>query len=371
MESSKLRRDWSKRTAIITGIWTLFGLVFASQTYLAYGRMEHPIGWHEALFLELSYAYLWAALTPFILMLAARFRLDRQHWARNIVIHALAGTLIGFTMRAVHDLIFFLYFAPPGRTLSFVRLLQNAYSLFDYGLLTYWVILVISNALDYYRRYQEGELKASRLETQLAQAQLQALKMQLNPHFLFNTLNSISSLLHRNVEAADTMIARLGDFLRLTLENSGAQEVTLRQELEFLKHYLAIEATRYQDRLIVDIDVEQDTLDAFLPNLILQPIVENAIKHGIAPRSDLGRIEISVKKLGDDLRILVTDNGPGLNGHAGSIIREGYGLANTQARLYQVYGDAHRLDLTNGPKGGLVVTLEVPFRNEANGKKPA
>ena len=175
-----------------------------------------------------------------------------------------------------------------------------------------------------------------------------------------------------NVAAAEAMIARLGDFLRLTLENAGAQEVSLQQELEFLKCYLDIERIRFRDRLTVRFEIEPQALDARLPNLILQPIVENAIKHGIAPRSSPGQIEIEASRLNGLLHVKVTDNGPGLptNGDGGKILKEGVGLANTQARLQQFYGNNHRLDLTNNARGGLSVILEIPFKQQPFNAKP-
>jgi two-component system LytT family sensor kinase len=244
--------------------------------------------------------------------------------------------------------------------------LMNVYFMTDYGVMLYWLILLISYSFNYQRRYREGEVRATRLEAQLAQAQLQALKMQLHPHFLFNTLHSISALVHKNPDAADKMIARLGDFLRLTLENSGAQEVSLQEELEFLKCYLEIERIRFQDRLTVQMDIEPQALDARLPNLILQPIVENAIRHGISPQTSAGRIEIEARRLNGTLQVQVTDNGPGLSSdsNTGTIVKAGVGLANTQARLKQLYGDQHRLDLANAASGGLTVILEIPFREQ-------
>lgn len=208
-----------------------------------------------------------------------------------------------------------------------------------------------------------GQLRTIQLEAQLSQAQLHALKMQLHPHFLFNTLHSISALLNRNPQSSRKMITRLGDFLRLTLENSGAQEVTLQKEMEFLTCYLEIERVRFQDRLVTTMDLEEGTLDAMVPNLILQPIVENAIRHAIAPRSTPGLIEIEAKEQGTKLRIQVRDNGPGISEHptSESVFTKGLGLTNTGTRLRQLYGTAHLLDLSNSPKGGLVVTLEIPF----------
>jgi two-component system LytT family sensor kinase len=194
-------------------------------------------------------------------------------------------------------------------------------------------------------------LKASQLQAQLAQSQLQALKMQLHPHFLFNTLHAISSLMRRDVEAAERMIARLSDLLRLTLENVGAQETSLRQELEFLERYLEIEQTRFRDRLQVKMEIEPETLDARVPNLILQPLVENAVRHGVTPHAGPGLI-----------------NGAGLPDARRAQIKEGVGWANTRARLEQLYGADHLFDLSNRDEGGLVVSLTIPFRVEGKDK---
>jgi LytS/YehU family sensor histidine kinase len=228
----------------------------------------------------------------------------------------------------------------------------------------------VSRAIDYNRRCQEEELKISRLKTELAQAQLQAsqaqleaLKMKLHPHFLFNTLNSISALLEENVEAAEEMLARLGDFLRMTLESSAAQRVTLQEEMEFLRCYLEIERVRFQDRLTVLIDIAPETLDAEVPNMILQPIVENSIRHGIAAQIASGRLEIKASRSDDLLRLKVSDNGPGFNSGrpSGSRLKPGLGIANTRARLEQLYADRYRFEMTDAEEGGVEVTLEIPF----------
>ncbi|HSB11939.1 MAG TPA: histidine kinase [Blastocatellia bacterium] len=364
MKSLKLfQRGWF-RGALILAAWTGFAAFLSSQVYLAYSRSEMPVRYERVFLVELIYAYIWAGLTPCILWLARRVPIERTNWLHRGIVHFGASVVIGFATRVLHDLMFFFLLANSGRQLSFTRLLMNVYFMSDYGVMIYWLILLISYALDYQKRYREGEVRATRLEAQLAQAQLQALKMQLHPHFLFNTLHSISALIHKDPVAADKMIARLGDFLRLTLENSGMQEVSLGQELEFLKCYLEIERIRFQDRLTVQMDIEPSTLGARLPNLILQPIVENAIRHGISPRTRPGRIEIGAKRLNGTLQVAVTDNGPGLpsDSNTGSIVKEGVGLSNTEARLKQLYGTEHRFDLSNTSKGGLTVVLEIPFR---------
>lgn len=364
MDIAKLLERPRVRIALIMGVWTLFGLFLTSQTLMAYSRSNMPFDWDKVLVVEMTFAYLWAALTPLTLWLGRRFPIDRSGWGRSLAVHIAASLVIGLATRVVRDLMFIIYVRDMLARLDFGKLLLNVYAFFDYGAMIYWLILLISYATSYYRRYKEGEVKSSKLEAQLAQAQLHALKMQLQPHFLFNTLHSISALVHKDPQSADKMIARLGDFLRLTLENAGSHEVTLQEELEFLRIYLEIERIRFRDRLTVQMNIEPQTLDARLPNLILQPIVENAIKHGIAPRTQAGLIEIKSRRFDGLLHVQITDNGPGLpsNGGSGKLVKEGVGLANTEARLRQFYGSNHRFDLANTAKGGLTVVLEIPFK---------
>ena len=239
---------------------------------------------------------------------------------------------------------------------------------FDWEMMTYWAIIGFWHATAYYRVAQDRALKASRLETRLAEAQLQALQRQLHPHFLFNTLNAISALMHRDVEAADQMLARLSDLLRMALDQRGAQEVALKDELEFLQKYLEIEQTRFGDRLVVRYDVEAETLDAQVPNLILQPLVENSVRHAVAVRIESGLIEIRARRVGTNLELSVHDNGPGLSKipgmHAGH--KKGVGLANTRSRLEHLYGASQQLSLEEPPGGGLIVTVMLPFRDETD-----
>lgn len=357
---------WQRRCVrwgAIWGVWTLIGLVFTTQIYFAGYRSERPIAWSRSLYIQMTWSYLWALATPLVLWLARRFPIERHNWTRNLLTHLLASIFLSTILTGTgHFLIYLNYGRALGRPYSFQNALRFISENFSEGIGIYLLIVLLVSAFSYYRRYQEGELRASQLEALLSQSQLQALKMQLHPHFLFNTLHSISSLMHRDIEAADKMIARLGDFLRLTLENSGTQEVTLQEELEFLRCYLEIEHIRFQDRLTTHMDIAPQALVTHVPNLILQPIVENAIRHGIAPRSTPGRIEIRAERNNGTLRIQVRDNGPGLPGNpnADNLYKEGLGLANTRARLEQLYGAAHRFDLANDPDGGLVVTLEIP-----------
>ncbi|MDQ4122372.1 MAG: histidine kinase [Acidobacteriota bacterium] len=229
---------------------------------------------------------------------------------------------------------------------------------------TYGMILGLIFAYDYYHRFQEEQIKSSELKSQLANSQLQTLKMQLHPHFLFNTLNSISALIHEDARAADKMVARLGEFLRLTLDNSGEQEVPLRREIDFLNRYLEIESIRFEDRLSVKTDIEPETLDACVPNLILQPIIENAIRHGISKQIEPGVISIATRRIGEKLLIQIEDNGPGLNSRikTNNNGKGGIGLANTRARLLHLYGENHSLKISKSEPSGVRVSLEIPFK---------
>jgi LytS/YehU family sensor histidine kinase len=231
---------------------------------------------------------------------------------------------------------------------------------FHSNLLTYSILVAATQGYLYYQRYRQGELRSAQLSTQLAQAQLQALRMQLHPHFLFNTLNSIATLIHKDPDAADGMTAQLSDLLRLTLDNIGVQEVPLAQELEFLERYLEIERTRFSDRLVVRIEVAPETLDASTPYLILQPLVENAVRHGIAVRATPGCVIVRAVRDGGMLVLEVKDDGSGIRSVASS--NNGLGISSTRERLERLYGDAHTFELSNAAEGGLAVKLAFPFR---------
>ncbi|MFI5173487.1 MAG: sensor histidine kinase [Terriglobia bacterium] len=362
------QRRWVKWALIFLG-WTFLGVFYAGQTFLIYARSNHPTRFDRILPGALVIWYSWAVLSPFIIWLARNFRIERKRLLPNLAMHVAAGIFFSFLHQALPILVFSTVEAASGKPfLFFSRLFNSLFSLyFSNDFFIYWMILFAVHALDYYRRYREGELKASRLEGQLAQAQLQALKMQLHPHFLFNTLHAISALVHKDPEVADRMIARLSDLLRLTLDNVGVQEVPLREELEFLDRYLDIEQQRFQDRLEVHMEIDSRALDALVPNLILQPLVENAIRHGIAQRSSAGRVEIRAKREDSLLQLEVRDDGSGLPEESGENLKEGIGLGNTRTRLQQLYGTTHRFELSNAPNGGLVVSLMIPFREEFQG----
>jgi LytS/YehU family sensor histidine kinase len=240
---------------------------------------------------------------------------------------------------------------------------------FFFNLLVYWGVIAGQNAFAYYTKFSEREVHAAALEARLTEARLQALQMQLNPHFLFNTLNAISSLMHKDVEAADRMIVQLSDLLRYALESTNEQEVPLQQELDFLNRYLEIQRARFGDRLVVRHEIAPETLSASVPNLVLQPLVENAIQHGIEPHARPGQIVLRARRENGVLDLEVQDNGVGLAN--GAAPEEGVGLSNTRARLQQLYGSGQRLELLNAPDGGLIVHIRIPWRDGKNLPNPA
>jgi signal transduction histidine kinase len=359
-ESFYARHRWWLRWCFFFCVWTLLGVSFALSTYLGARQDNVQISWKRVLSGYLADFYLWGMLSPLIFLLARRFEL-RKHFPRNVLIHLGASVVLsGFVISAASPLVWYLGYPNLARNPTLAILWRNnAFSAyyFHQGLTIYWTTLVVAHALYYYRGLRKREAETARLTSQLAQAQLQALKMQIHPHFLFNTLNSIAALLHKDVEAADRMIARLGDFLRLTLKSSDAQTVAFEQELEFLKCYLDIEHIRFQDRLTVEMDIDPHALKATVPNLILQPIVENAVRHGVARQTSHGHITIRARREGERLIMTVADNGPGLKAQSNG---SGIGISNTRARLEQFYGSDFSFQIANSIERGTGVTLDVP-----------
>ena len=359
-ESFYARHRWWLRWCFFFCVWTLLGVSFALSTYLGARQDNVQISLKRALSGYLADFYLWGMLSPLIFLLARRFEL-RKNFPRNVLIHLGASVVLsGFVISAASPLVWYLGYVNTVRNPTLAILWRNnAFSVyyFHQGLTIYWTTLVVAHALYYYRGLRKGEAQTARLTAQLAQAQLQALKMQIHPHFLFNTLNSIAALLHKDVEAADRMIAKLGDFLRLTLQRSDVQIVDFEQELEFLKCYLDIEHIRFQDRLTVEMDIDPHALTAMIPNLILQPIVENAVRHGVARQTRPGHISIRARRQGARLIMKVEDNGPGLKPDSNG---SGIGLSNTRARLEQFYGRDFSFQIANSAERGASVTLDIP-----------
>jgi len=364
-----LKLNW-RRTAVFFAGWTLVSIIFAGISYAAaIGENNKEFGFVSALKLNLVQFYVWATLSPLVFRFSRRFPIEfRPLTVRNLLLYFPA--LISFA--GIHQLIHLaiLWSITPRWRQKYPALIDCYRAYFAFGfyidLIIALLIVIAVHALLYYQNFRASELAQSSLKTQLAQAQLRALKMQLHPHFLFNTLHSISSLVLEDPPKANSMIARLGDFLRLTVENSEQQLVTLKEETEFLRCYLDIEQVRFGDRLTVAFELEPQALSAQVPHLILQPVVENAIQHAIAPRAAQGHINIQAKRLNSLLRVEISDNGPGINPNAISPAKKCVGLTNVRTRLQQIYGSEFRFDLVNAGDGGLTVVMEIPLHREPN-----
>lgn len=343
-------RAWF-RWLLVFLFWTALALFFATQNALSYLYQQGTVYWWPTIKIALSDWYVWALLTPVAVWLARRFPFADGRRGRALLVHMVAGVVLTGVKIAIEGWVRNNVLGFPGRI--------NPISKFHLSFITYWGIIGVTQGLAYYRMYREREVAAAHLQAQLAQAQLQALQMQLHPHFLFNTLHAISALMHRDVDAAEKMLARLSDLLRITLESGSTQEVRLKDEMDFLGKYLEIEQTRFQDRLTVKTSIAPETLDALVPNLILQPLVENAIRHGIASRAQPGTVEIRSVRDGDSLRIEICDDGPGLRPGNG---REGLGLANTRARLAALYPEKHQFELVSALAGGVCARMTIPFQ---------
>jgi len=346
----------------IFGLWTLIGLSFAGQFFISSSQTGRPVSWHQALSHSLADWYVFALLSVIPLRLARRFGLDGPDWGARFAIHFM--TSIVFSVLFVGLRSFVALWQPgalsgTGYVEAFKVLLGKTW---HFNLLIYWVILSVAHALELYRKFQERVTRTAELERRLVEARLLALQMQLNPHFLFNTLHAISALMHQDVDAADRMIIRLSELLRHALESTDQQETSLREEVHFLKRYLEIEETRFGDRLTIDLKIAPDTEDLLVPNLVLQPLVENAIQHGIEPHARAGRVTISSRRDADALVLEVRDTG---NGAPPGDWQEGVGLSNTRSRLRQLYGDRQTFILGNAAGGGFQAAIRLPCRSVA------
>ena len=353
---------------VVAAIWAFFGLVYSAPIYFevrAEGMNHSPskvFGWGILLWVA------WAPLTPAMVWVARRFSLVDGSLKRTLPIHipafllfsalhSAAATWITLTVKPFDDM-------GSSPTTFWPRFLSRLQGSFGADLLIYGAVIGVCYAIDYYRKYREREYVASQLETQLAQAQLDFLRMQLHPHFLFNTLNGIVGLVrdHKN-EAAVTMLVGLSDLLRHALEHSDDQEIELKEELNFSKLYLKIQQMRFSDRLNIDFDIEPAAMKALVPNLLLQPLLENALNHGIGRSASAGHIKIAATANNSSLSITVADNGAGLPNNWQMKSATGIGLANTAARLQQLYGERHRFDIHNREEGGVEVEVVMPFRS--------
>lgn len=338
--------------------WTLVGLAFAGQFYLSSNLLGRSITWLEAITYSLGDWYVWGLLSVPIARFARRFPPEAGAAWRTAGIHLVAAFGFSCAYVGLRALLGQAHSWVLDEPVAFSEVVRPLLRTFPFDLLMYGVIVSVNHAIDYYRKYHERTVHTLELEKHLAEARLQALLRQLKPHFLFNTLNGIASLMHSDVHAADRMLVRLAELLRLTMSHPGQPLTGLRDEIAFIEKYLEIERIRFRDRLSVKIDVDPAALDAQVPSLILQPLVENAIRHGVEPHARPGHIELVVRREPGAIVLTVRDNGAGEP--PGGFTREGIGLGNTRARLRELYGERYRFELANHPEGGLVVRLSLP-----------
>jgi sensor histidine kinase YesM len=338
------------------------------ESILLGAKSGRPISISYLVFGELAYAAIWMALTPLVLWLAARFPFTKKQWIRPLWTHLGFSLLVALCHKGIHGIILTLYRVGfEGVTFSWAMPYNFMLSYFDYGIQLYWIILLLHHAYGYYARSQQNELRSIQLEKMLVESQLQALKMQLQPHFLFNSLNAIYMLIEKDPKLARSTLRKLSELLRCTLDRVGSQEVRLKEELEFLALYLEIEQIRFGERLKVTISVPPGLEEARVPNMILQPLVENAVKHGIATIRGDAILEISASQENGTLELCVFNNGSG-NGNdsadsrnGGEPGRQGIGIANTRARLERLYGSSQSFKLTESPGRGVTASLTIPY----------
>lgn len=350
------RAAWKSHVAFVLavfGIWTVLALLSAVQSALYFEQAGRPIEWPRLLGGSLLDWYTCAIWTPALFWLSRHFAIDRRRWPVSLPV-TLVATSIFVVLK-------YAFLSQVMRRLGSeipIRMMLSRNFISESIIL--WAVLGVVYAVEYWRRLRRQELQLARVSGELTAARLDALSAQLQPHFLFNSLHGISVLMHRDVEAADSMLASLGDLLRRTLDPKAGHELPLAGELELLDRYLDVVRARFGDRLTVRTAVSADAADILVPRLVLQPLVENALEHGIARRKGAGRIDISAEVSDHRLELVVADDGAGIDGAT----REGIGLSNTRRRLETLYGEAGSLTLDDVAGGGLRVVLRIPARHE-------
>lgn len=340
---------------VLSGFWLLMAAINTGQYVLSNVLKDQRIDWGGLLLWSAGWL-VWAIVTPLVMNWARRYPIERDKMALRLTLHFAAGLIAALGVFVAEVSVSYVVrtwsgeSAPP--LISFLGIFTYK---FHVNLLIYWVIVGITHAYDYY-------IQKADLENALAKAQWLALRMQLQPHFLFNTHHAISALVLKNEnDAAIQMLTRLSNLLRLTLETPQTNEIPLKKELEFINLYLDIQCIRFAGRLRITRDIDPASLDALVPNWILQPLVENALEHALAAISDSGELVIQSQCDRDSLIISIADDGPGLP----EAINEGIGLTNTRERLKQLYGDHARLSLQNRPRG-VLATIQLPLHYEAS-----
>ena len=342
---------------IVLAFCTFQALLYLPQTYFYNARANPSFSVGRAFVATLIPFYLYGLMIPAVIWLGMRLPLERRVWLKHLLLHlpcSLVFAFVHLVLLGIANSIIMPRLMPAE---PYKLPVPAAAVLLSFGagsVLQYWNALVASQAINYFFKFREREFR-------LAQAELSALKLQLHPHFLFNTLNAISELIYSNPKVADECILRLSEMLRFALESGKAQEVSLKEEVEFLEKYVEIQRTLMRERLTVRLNVDPETLDASVPNMLLQPLVENAIKHGISPRPEGGGIDIYARRLDGKLHLEVADNGLGMSEARGGA-KDGVGLINTRERLKHLYGEAHAFSLSSVPGRGVTARIVIPFR---------
>jgi len=360
---SLMQNRWTKIAAVIAG-WAFLGFVLTLELYFnnrAGSRPGNQVDFVELAIPQFGRAMMWALMAPLILMMRTRVPLGAGRWVGGVLFHFAMSFVVMATYYLGRMLAYGVFYGEPFKEF-WPAALNSFYGRNIIDMAYYWAVLAFGYSLEIYQRYKNEELKSAQLEARLVETELKALREQLRPHFLFNTMNTIAVLVRegKNDEAVN-LIARLSTLLRMSLDNTRVHEVTLRQEMDFLERYIDIQKARFSDRLQVDINIEPGAMEARIPNLILQPIVENAILHGVAPKSGPGRVTVSGRITAGQLHLEVSDDGPGL-GDGSKRAKEGIGLSNTRERLAKIYGAQGHLSLRSEAGRGVSVLIILPCR---------
>lgn len=362
MNAPVMHNRWI-RYAVVTAGWVFLGFVLAFEVYFtnrAAGRLD-AVDFVDAALPQFGRALMWAAMAPLILRLRRLMPPSRGRWVGGLSFHLAMSFVVMATYYLGRMLAYLIFYGEPLTDFWSIAL-TGFYGRNIIDMVYYWAVLAFGFGLELYQRYKNEELRAVQLESRLIETELKALREQLRPHFLFNTLNTVAVLVRENKnDDAVNLIARLSSLLRMSLDNTRVHEVTVRQEMDFLERYLEIQQARFSDRLAVGIAIEPAAMEARIPNLLLQPLVENAILHGIAPKSGPGRVEVLGRVESGRLHLEVRDDGPGL-GDGTKRAKEGIGLTNTRERLAKIYGAQGQLSLRSEPGRGVSVQIVLPCR---------
>ena len=361
MNTTSAKYQWLNTIGLIFVAFTVYILFCSLQVTLRNLHSTQSKPWGETITLQIVWGYTWAVLTPFIICVAKRFTLSRQNLARNLSLQICFGIAFAFAHRTLY-LIIVPLISPTALTIPEPGLSKIFYFLYfiSESFLDYLFILAIYQAFVFYSNYQTERLKAAVLQSSLSQAQLEILNTQINPHFLFNTLGAISALIYQNRQAAVDCIAELSELLRISLKSNQNQKTTFKEELDFLRKYVQIQQTLLQKRLQVKWNIAPETLDAEIPNMILQPLVENSIRHGISPLKRGGTLEVIASSSNRRLTLVVKDDGRGFPSN--SSLNSGLGLKNIRDRLEHLYDDQHEFKINQPKEGGVIIEIAIPFK---------